>query len=76
MLIERKDGILLSFSADCCERVVLKSVGGDISLSLGEMLLLRRERLKAGEIEAYVNKKGTLIKAERNKVCLKNTGNS
>ncbi|RXN03296.1 acid-sensing ion channel 4 [Labeo rohita] len=32
------------------------------------MLLLRRERLKPGEMEAYVNKKGTLIKAEGNKV--------
>ncbi len=72
MLIERKE----VFSADRSESCSVVSVGADIWLSLGEMLLLLREREETGEMEAYVNKKGTLIKAEGNKVCLKNTGNS
>ncbi len=67
MLIERKDVILLSFSADRSERAVVSVSRG---LSLGEVLLLHRERLKAGEMETIV--KGTLIKLKETK-CVSKT---
>lgn len=73
MLIAPKEVILLSFSAitvntqwKSCS-VVLDWIG--ICLNLGK-------KLKAGKMQAYVNKKGTLIKAEGNKVHLKNIGDS